>query len=50
VCCQVEVFEKGRLLVRMSPTECGVSECGHEVSIRKRLSSPGAFAPWGRKK
>jgi hypothetical protein len=36
VCCQVEVSAKGRLLVRRSLTECGVSECVREISVRKR--------------
>ena len=36
VCCQVEVSATGRSLVQRSPTECGVSEYDHEVSIMRR--------------
>jgi hypothetical protein len=36
VCCQVEVFATGQLLVQRSPTECGVSECDLEISIMRR--------------
>ena len=41
VFCQVEVSASGRSLVQRSRTECGVSECDHEVSIMR---------PWSRKK
>ena len=36
VCCQVEVSASGWSLVQRSSTECGVSECDHEVSIMRR--------------
>ena len=39
---QVEVFAMGRSLVQRSPTQCGVSECDPETSIRKRPSPLGA--------
>jgi len=31
VCPHIEVLVRGRSLVQRSPTECGVSECDHEV-------------------
>ena len=34
VLCQVEVPAMRRLLVQRSPTECGVSECDREASIK----------------
>ena len=36
VCCQVEVYATGRLLVQRSPTESGVSECNLETLIIRR--------------
>ena len=37
VCRQVEVSASGRSPVQRRPIECGVSECGHEASIMRRL-------------
>jgi len=34
--CQVEVPASGWSLVQRSPTECGVSECDHKVSIMRQ--------------
>ena len=36
VCWQVEISASGWLLVRRSPTECGVSECDRGASIMRR--------------
>ena len=36
VCCQVEVSVSGWSLVQRSTTECGVSECDHEISTMRR--------------
>ena len=36
VCCQVEVSVTSRAVVQ-SPTECGTSECGLEISTMRRL-------------
>jgi len=36
VCCQVEVSAPGWSIVQNNPTECGVSECDRETSIRRR--------------
>ena len=33
---QVEVSASGRSLVQRSPTECGVSKCDRETSIRRK--------------
>ena len=38
VCFQVEVSASSLSLVRRSSTECGVSECDHEVSTRHVIS------------
>jgi hypothetical protein len=35
-CCQVEVSASGWSLGQRSPTECGVSECDREASIKRR--------------
>jgi hypothetical protein len=32
VCCQVEVFASGSLLVQRNPTEYGASECNREAA------------------
>jgi hypothetical protein len=42
VCCQVEVSAWGRSLVWRSPTECGVSDCDREASIRRGPDPLGA--------
>jgi hypothetical protein len=39
VCCQVEVSASAWSLVQRGPTECEVSECDREASLRKRLWS-----------
>jgi hypothetical protein len=36
VCCQSEVSASDRSLVQRSSSECGVSECDHEVMIMIR--------------
>ena len=36
VCRQVEVSASGCSLVQRSPTDCGVSECDRESSIKRR--------------
>ena len=46
VCSQVEVSATGPSLVRRSPTECGVSECGLETSMMGPRST-SVFEPWG---
>jgi hypothetical protein len=46
VCCQVEVSALRRFLVQRSPTECVVSECYREASIRRRPGPLGAVMPW----
>jgi hypothetical protein len=33
VCCQVEVFATGWLLVQRGPIDCGASFCATEISI-----------------
>ena len=37
VCCQVEVFARGRKFVQRSSTDCGVTECDRGTSIMRRL-------------
>jgi hypothetical protein len=39
VCCQVEVSATGWSLVQRNPTECGVSECNREASIKRHWSN-----------
>ena len=36
VYCQVVVSAPGRSLIQKGPTECGVSECDREASIKRR--------------
>jgi hypothetical protein len=45
LCCQSEVSATGRLLVKRSPTECGVSECDRRTS-QKKPRSTRALEPW----
>jgi hypothetical protein len=40
-CCQVEVSATGRSHVLRNLTRCGVSECGSEASINRRLWPTG---------
>ena len=35
-CCQVEASATSQSLIRRNPTECGVSECGHEALAMPR--------------
>ena len=43
----LEVSASGRSLVHRRPTECGVSECDREASIKRRpWPTRGAFASW----
>ena len=44
-CCQIEVSETGRSLVRRSPIECGVSEYELETSVRRRPNPTRAVEP-----
>ena len=48
VCCQVEVSATGPSLVRISLTECGVSECDLENSM-KGPRSTSVVESWGKK-
>jgi hypothetical protein len=45
VFCQVEGTAEGRSLVQRSPTECGVSECDREASVRRRSRPTRAVEP-----
>jgi hypothetical protein len=46
--CKVEVPATVLSIVRMSPTECGVSGCNREASTMRGPWSSRAFGPWGR--
>jgi hypothetical protein len=48
VCCQVEVSAMGWSLVQRNPTECGVSNCNLETSMR-RPKATKAVEPWKKK-
>ena len=41
LCCQVEDSTTDRTLVQRSHSECGVSECSHDVSIMRRTLPTG---------
>ena len=45
VCCQVEDTATGRSFVQRSPTDCSVSECGHETSAMRRPRPTRAVEP-----
>ena len=47
VCCRVEISASGWSLVQSSPTECGVSECDLEASIRRRSWPTRGFCAMG---
>ena len=49
VWCQVEVSATGRSLVQGSPNLCGVSECYHEASIRRRSGSKREGCAMGKR-
>jgi hypothetical protein len=40
VCCQVEVSATSWFLVQRSPTDCGVSECDREASMKREGPGP----------
>jgi hypothetical protein len=44
ISCQVELSVMGRSLVQRNPTECGVSECDLETSIRRPWPTGGCCA------
>ena len=45
VLCQVDVSVTGWSFVQRSPTECGVSECGHEsLTMRRPWPTRGCYA------
>jgi hypothetical protein len=46
VVCQIEVSATGRSLVQRSPTDCSVSECDREASVRGVSGPLRAVAPW----
>ena len=46
VCCQVEVYAKGRSLVQRSPTECCASKFDLEISTKRRLGPTRGVQPW----
>ena len=47
VCCEDKVCGSGWSLFQRSPTECGVSECGHEALIMGRPWTTRCVS-WGR--
>ena len=46
VCHQVEVSATGRSLVQRNPTDCGVSDCDREASIKRRPWPTGGCCPY----
>ena len=49
VCCQVEVSASGWSLAQRNPTECGVSECDHEISMKGSWPTRGCCARGGKR-
>jgi len=49
VCCQVEFFATGRSLAQRRHTDCGVSECGLEISKMRRFRPTKDVQPRGKK-
>jgi len=49
VCCQVEVCASGRSRAQRSSTECGVSECDHDVPQGEAVTRNQVEAPEEKK-
>jgi hypothetical protein len=47
VCCQIQVSGSGWSLIQRSPTECGVSECDREATIKRKTWPTGDCCAMG---